>query len=413
MDDVERYDVILLGTGLTECILANLLRIEGKTVLILDRERFSGGANGSIADLESLQEKFSVPLPVKDGEWNVDLVPKILFGRNEETQLLNFIGLKVKCESIQSVMILQNDVVRLVPNSTQQIDILKIPNPDKVVCKELIQLSKEKSVSSKCNFEQRAEEYLDKRKVTSETKEILLHGMLGDYREKTLLDLLNTLGNFCKGQKVKGTSLQYPVFGLGELINELLKKFLSRGGRLMLNRAVEHVHSTGGMVVVEARGLKAMSKILIGDPSYFDAGESQTQKIVRALCVIDRKLVFEAGKCRSCFITVPGQQVGKHHDTHVLVLGHDHCVSPEGLFVVYASTIAESEDAEAEIKRTLKFLGTVKATAVYVTSHCISRHESTQKILKTSSYDYKMSWDDIVDDVSRLYEIIAGKKLIL
>lgn len=33
----ENYDVIVLGTGLTECILSGLLSIEGKKVLHIDR----------------------------------------------------------------------------------------------------------------------------------------------------------------------------------------------------------------------------------------------------------------------------------------------------------------------------------------------------------------------------------------
>lgn len=33
----EVFDVILLGTGLTECILSGLLSVEGKKVLHIDR----------------------------------------------------------------------------------------------------------------------------------------------------------------------------------------------------------------------------------------------------------------------------------------------------------------------------------------------------------------------------------------
>ena len=33
----EEYDVIILGTGLTECVLSGLLSVEGKKVLHMDR----------------------------------------------------------------------------------------------------------------------------------------------------------------------------------------------------------------------------------------------------------------------------------------------------------------------------------------------------------------------------------------
>lgn len=39
MDDT--YDVIVLGTGLTECILSGLLSVDGKKVLHMDRNDVS------------------------------------------------------------------------------------------------------------------------------------------------------------------------------------------------------------------------------------------------------------------------------------------------------------------------------------------------------------------------------------
>jgi choline dehydrogenase-like flavoprotein len=41
----EEYDVVVLGTGLTECILSGLLSIEGKKVLHMDRNDYYGLPN--------------------------------------------------------------------------------------------------------------------------------------------------------------------------------------------------------------------------------------------------------------------------------------------------------------------------------------------------------------------------------
>ena len=41
----ENYDVIVLGTGLKECVLSGLLAVKGKKVLHLDRNEYYGGAN--------------------------------------------------------------------------------------------------------------------------------------------------------------------------------------------------------------------------------------------------------------------------------------------------------------------------------------------------------------------------------
>ena len=44
-----RYtQVIVLGTGLTECILSGLLSVEGKKVLHMDRNDYYGGDSASL-----------------------------------------------------------------------------------------------------------------------------------------------------------------------------------------------------------------------------------------------------------------------------------------------------------------------------------------------------------------------------
>jgi RAB protein geranylgeranyltransferase component A len=40
--------VIVLGTGLTECILSGLLSVEGKKVLHMDRNDYYGGESASL-----------------------------------------------------------------------------------------------------------------------------------------------------------------------------------------------------------------------------------------------------------------------------------------------------------------------------------------------------------------------------
>ena len=46
------YDVIVLGTGMKECVLAGLLSVNGKKVLQIDRNDYYGGQCASL-DMES------------------------------------------------------------------------------------------------------------------------------------------------------------------------------------------------------------------------------------------------------------------------------------------------------------------------------------------------------------------------
>ena len=63
MDDwrsafAEEWDVVVMGTGMKECLLSGLLSVAGKKVLHLDRNGYYGGASASL-DIRQLFEKFA------------------------------------------------------------------------------------------------------------------------------------------------------------------------------------------------------------------------------------------------------------------------------------------------------------------------------------------------------------------
>jgi len=86
----EEYDIIVLGTGLTECILSGLFSVSGKKVLHMDRNDYYGGEATSLCPLEKVYEKFrkgSPPASMGRGrDWNVDLVPKFLMANGKLVQ---------------------------------------------------------------------------------------------------------------------------------------------------------------------------------------------------------------------------------------------------------------------------------------------------------------------------------------
>ena len=79
----EDYDVILLGTGLKECILSGLLSGAGKKVLHMDRNDYYGGESASLnltqlyckflPDVQADEEKLG-----KSKYYCVDLCPKFI-----------------------------------------------------------------------------------------------------------------------------------------------------------------------------------------------------------------------------------------------------------------------------------------------------------------------------------------------
>ena len=92
----EKYDAIVLGTGLKECIVSGMLSVLGKKVLHMDRNSYYGGESASITPLADLFEKFDVTMPPetygRDRDWNVDLVPKFLMANGLLVKLLIHTG---------------------------------------------------------------------------------------------------------------------------------------------------------------------------------------------------------------------------------------------------------------------------------------------------------------------------------
>ena len=84
------YDILICGTGLTECVLAGLLATEAKRrVLMIDRNPFYGASSASL-DLNKLFQKFEGRLPNRaeiagftkgtndTHAFNCDLTPKFI-----------------------------------------------------------------------------------------------------------------------------------------------------------------------------------------------------------------------------------------------------------------------------------------------------------------------------------------------
>ena len=96
------YDVIVLGTGLKECMLAGLLakfpkktpgeeQKEGAKILQLDRNGYYGSDSASLnlTNLWKYFQKGEVPKVYGENrDWNVDLIPKYIMANGSLVKLL-------------------------------------------------------------------------------------------------------------------------------------------------------------------------------------------------------------------------------------------------------------------------------------------------------------------------------------
>lgn len=91
MED-ENYDVVVCGTGLSECMLSGLLAQKGMKVLHMDRNSFYGGEGASL-NLTSMWKQYrpSEKVPEEFGanrDWNIDLIPKFILSNGNLVKIL-------------------------------------------------------------------------------------------------------------------------------------------------------------------------------------------------------------------------------------------------------------------------------------------------------------------------------------
>ena len=134
-----------------------------------------------------------------------------------------------------------------------------------------------------------------------------------------------------------------PLYGLGELPQAFARLSAIYGGTYMLDKKIESVNvdpDTGKFTGVTSAGETVKAKKVIGDPSYFGAGQDigadgkirvvETGKVVRAICILKHPIPGTED-ADSCQIIIPQNQVGRKNGEcyHPLMAASDvrhlHC----------------------------------------------------------------------------------------
>lgn len=114
----------------------------------------------------------------------------------------------------------------------------------------------------------------------------------------------------------------YPLYGLGELPQAFARLSAIYGGTYMLDKKIESVNfdADGKFTGVTSDGETVKAKRVIGDPSYFGAGQEpgadgkmrviETAKVVRTICILKHP-VPGTEEADSCQIIIPQNQVGR------------------------------------------------------------------------------------------------------
>ena len=317
----EEYDVIVLGTGLKECILSGLLSVKGKKVLHLDRNGYYGAETASL-NLTNLWGMFrpGQEPPAAFGhnrDWNVDLIPKFIMANGLLVKMLlhTKVTRYLEWKTIDCSYVMQHSAGGMFSSASNKIH--KVPsNESEAIKSSLMGLFQKKKLR---NFYQ----YLDKINVddnaTWEGKD--LNGMtmtdlyaafgleaqtidfLGHavalhiedaYLSKPAIDTCRKMVLYMESMGKYGDSpFLYPVYGLGGLPESFSRLCAIHGGTYMLNTAVDEIiYEEGKAVGVRCGEESARAPLVICDPSYV-AGQGKTKvtgKVIRAICITNQPI---------------------------------------------------------------------------------------------------------------------------
>ncbi|KAJ2719174.1 Rab GDP dissociation inhibitor alpha [Coemansia sp. Benny D115] len=433
----EEYDVVILGTGLTECVLSGILSVEGKKVLHIDRNDFYGGESASL-NLTNLYKRFrpNSPVPTNlgaDRDFCIDLVPKFMIQDEGMinvlyyTEVLNYLSI----DAIATSMVYCDNKIYRVPST-----------PTEMLASPLLGFFQKKKAHSFFEFLKSwypkcpsVHEGLDFDKITmadlykhfglnEDTQEFIGHAMAlhmdDKYKTRNARETCDRIIMYVQSaaaamNRKASSPYLYPRYGLGDLPQGFARLSAVYAGTFMLDTPVDEiVRSADGKFEGVRSGDKVVkAKQVIGDPTYFRDQVRLTDRVIRAICFL-REPIPNAG-ATSAQIILPQRQTGREHDIYITCLSSDQNICPAGLYVASISTIAEtSGEPKEEIATALKLLGNIEQIFVSVSNVYEPVADGTaDNVFISRSYDATSHFETVYDDVKDIYKRVTGTDLVL
>ncbi|CAH8500040.1 unnamed protein product [Heterobilharzia americana] len=415
----EKYDIIVLGTGLKECILSGLMSVEGKKVLHMDRNDYYGAETTSITPLEALFQKFKVKADLqafgRGRDWNVDLIPKFLMADGKLVKLLVHTGVTryLEFKSIEESYVYDKKAIHKVPSSASEaLSTSLVSLFEKRRLRNLLQWVIDVDPNNPSTWNT---VYPPPKSVLSDPIEVAFSHFGVDETTKnfvkapaievvTKMQLYNhSVNRFGKSPYL------YPLYGLGELPQAFARLSAVYGGTYMLNKPVDEIVIENGKVIgVKSEGEIARCDKVICDPSYAPDRVRKCGQVVRAICILNHPIPNVKNSLSSQII-IPQNQVGRRHDIYVSCVSHPHYVCPEKFFVVLVATTVETSNPHQELQPGLQLLGRIEHVFYSVADLYEPVDDGrSSNIYVSKSYDASTHFESTCTDVLEMYERITG-----
>jgi Rab GDP dissociation inhibitor len=458
--DLEKgFDVVVMGTGLTETILSGVMSVEGKRVLHIDSNSYYGG-DGASLKMSQVYKKYRThhvgPLPPgmdKDRDWNIDLIPKFLMANGELARILR--NLKQVQDNVQFQQIGGSYVYRAsggglfgtslggasgginkVPSTAAEaltsslIGVMEKGRLKKFLehvagydgtSGPIYQGTNLDTVPMKTVYEQF--------KLEKATQEFVGHAMAlysdDSYLELPARQTFKKILLYAQSVAMYGKSPYiYPLYGLGELPSAFTRLSAVHGGTYMLNTEVLDFEYTDGKVSGvkikfenpkqdnEFIDLVVKTPRVLASPDYVPDNKKKMtgQRVIRAICVLKHEIKegVDSGQ-----VIIPQSQADRKHDIYIAVLSSTHNVCPPGHWIAIVSTIAEKADnPQEELKLAFDLLHPFEERFMLAPSALWEPTNTVDdNIFVSKSLDATSHLETCTDDVKDLYKRMEGKDL--
>jgi len=431
MDD--EYDVIILGTGLKECILSGVLSVEGKKVLHMDRNAYYGGESASL-NLNQLFEKFKKSTSGADKlgasrDYNVDLIPKFLMSCGTLVQILvkTDVTRYLEFKAVDGSFVVNGGKVYKVPSTgAEALKSSLMGMLEKRRCQKFLEFVGEyeeenpkthQGLNLKKNT---AKEVFDHFGLKADTIDFIGHAMaLRDndaYLSQPALENVNRIRLYAESVLRYGNSPYiYPLYGLAEMPQGFARLSAIYGGTYMLNKPIEQiVYGADGKVVgVKSEGEVAKCKFVIGDPSYFPEKVKKVGQVASCICILSQP-VPGTNNAESAQIIIPQKEVKRKYDIYISVVSFAHNVAPKGRWIALVSTQVETDKPENELAAGIALLGKYDDVFYNVRDLYEPVEDGKQdQVFISKSFDPETHFDKSCEDILDIYKRITGKDMDL
>jgi len=427
----EEYDVIILGTGLKECILSGVLSVEGKKVLHMDRNSYYGGESASL-NLNQLFEKFKKEASKEtlgaSRDYNVDLIPKFLMSCGTLVQILvkTDVTRYLEFKAVDGSFVVHGSKVYKVPSTgAEALRSSLMGILEKRRCQKFFEFVGEWEENNPKTHQgldiktQSIAKVFEHFSLKPDTIDFVGHAMAlrdnDSYLSTPAIDTINRVRLYAESVLRYGNSPYiYPLYGLAEMPQGFARLSAIYGGTYMLNKPVEEIKYDNGVVVgVKSEGEVAKCKFVIGDPSYFPDKVKKVGQVISAICILSAP-VPGTNNAESAQIIIPQKEAKRNYDVYISVVSYAHNVAPKGRWIALVSTQVETANPQQELSAGIQLLGKVDEI-FYQTRDLYEPLADGKKdqVFISRSFDAETHFDKSCEDILDIYKRITGKDMDL